>query len=219
MKLGKRLSKAFGDLWYRVKKKRAPTGCRRDLAGLYALGPGDLAIDCGANLGHVARRMAERGAQVHAFEPNPDAFAALLENTSGLAVTAHNAAVLDRPGRMRLHLHLNYRRNPARFSESSSLIAEKYNVDDTNAIEVEVIDLPAFILALDRPVKLLKIDIEGAEYQLLDGLIERGALDRVERVLVETHADKIPSLRPADEALRAKLAARGLAAKVDLGWL
>ena len=41
---------------------------------LSMLKPGDLVLDCGANVGAVTGPLAETGATVHAFEPDPFAF-------------------------------------------------------------------------------------------------------------------------------------------------
>lgn len=68
-------------------------------------------------------------------------------------------------------------------------------------------------------MKLLKVDIEGAEYDLLNGLIDRGAMDRIEAVFVETHAHSIPSLVPVDKALRDRIDKLGLGGKIDLNWI
>lgn len=220
MNLRKLIKRWGGELVYRLKPGRASTDRPITIPAFHSLGPGDIAIDCGANLGGVTAVLARGGAEVHAFEPNPDAFAILSERTRGMAnVHLHQKAVLDRDTTMRLFLHLNYGRNPERFSAGSSLIAEKRNVDERAGIEVAVIDLPAFIAALGRPVKLLKIDVEGAEYAILDALIDRGLIDRIERVFVETHAHTIPSLAEADARLRRRIAEHGLGDKIDLNWV
>lgn len=44
----------------------------------------DIAVDCGANVGRFTEMMAQTGATVYAFEPNPDAFAVLSENIKGV---------------------------------------------------------------------------------------------------------------------------------------
>lgn len=219
MKLRKRVKKLLGEVYYRFWPGRAKQAVEIDIPAFHELGPEDIAIDCGANRGLVTRVMAANGARVHAFEPNPVAYERLIEATRGMpSVTCYNKAVLDRPGRMQLYLHLNFDRNPERFSERSSLYAEKVNVDESRAVDVEVVDLVEFIMGLDRPVKLLKIDIEGAEYELLEGLIDRGAIERIGRVFVETHADSIPSLVPKDVALREKIGRLGLQERIDLEW-
>lgn len=220
MSFKKTLRRWAGEIAYRLKPGKAEENRVVDIPQFHSLRTGDVAIDCGANLGIISQILGQHGATVHAFEPNPDAFSALTERTSAMAnVIRHNQAVLDRAGHMTLHLHVNYHLNPKRFSSRSSLLSEKRNVDDTGGVKVEVIDLVDFILRLDRPVKLLKIDIEGAEYDLLNGLIDRGAMELIESVYVETHAHSIPSLKLVDTALRKRIGELGLSGKIDLNWI
>ena len=220
MGVKKSLKRWFGAVAYRLKPGRAEVARVVDIPGFHNLGPGDIAIDCGANLGVITQILAKGGAEVHAFEPNPDAFRVLTERTRAIPnVHRHQQAVLDHDDVMTLYLHVNYALNPERFSSRSSLIAEKRNVDESGGVQVAVIDLVAFIEKLGRPVKLLKVDIEGAEYALLNALIDRGVIDRIETVFVETHAHAIPSLQPVDKALRQRIADLGLGGKIDLNWL
>jgi FkbM family methyltransferase len=220
MNLRKVLKRWGGEIVYRLRPDKAVAERPVTAPEFHALGPGDIAIDCGANLGAVTDVLSRGGAEVHAFEPNPDAFRHLAARVGGRAnVHLHPKAVHDHDGRMQLYFHLNYARNPERFSAGSSLIGEKRNVDETGGIAVEVVDLAAFVQRLGRPVKLVKIDVEGAEYAILEALIARGVIDRIERVFVETHAHAIPSLAEADRRLRATIAARGLGAKIDLNWI
>lgn len=219
MGLKKSLKRWVGEVIYRLKPGQAEHERQVLQPEFHALGPGDIAIDCGANLGAITRILAASGAEVHAFEPNPDAFAHLARAVAGQPnVHLHPQAVLDRPGRLTLHLHMNYARNPERFSSGSSLLAEKRNVDAQRGIEVEVIDLVDFIARLDRPVALLKIDVEGAEYDILHAILDRGLIGRIGKIFVETHAHAIPSLRETDARLRARIAQQGLAGKIDLTW-
>lgn len=220
MALKKTLKRWFGAVAYRVKPGKAEQSRNVTEPEFHALGPGDIAIDCGANLGVITAIMAKNGAEVHAFEPNPDAFRVLTERTARMPnVHRHQQAVLDRADTMTLFLHVNYGLNPERFSSRSSLIGEKRNVDDRRGVKVEVIDVVDFIEKLGRPVKLMKIDVEGAEYDILNAMIDRGVIDHVDKVFVETHAHSIPSLKPVDAALRQRIAERGLAGKIDLNWL
>jgi len=221
MNLRKKLKKIGGEIVYRLKPgRRSSVEEARAHPAFAALGAGDIAIDCGANHGVITAAMAANGAEVHAFEPNPDAFAVLTERFKGAPnVRLYPQAVLDKPGTMTLFLHLNYARNPARFSQGSSLFAEKRNVSESGGVEVGVIDLSAFIGGLGRPVKLVKIDVEGAEYAILNGLIDSGMIHRVDQLLVETHASMIESLRLADTELRARIHELGLGEKIDLNGI
>ena len=62
-----------------------------------------------------------------------------------------------------------------------------------NAIKVEVVDLIAFIEDLDRGVRILKMDIEGAEWEIMQRLIDHPVLSRIGCVFVETHERQDPT--------------------------
>lgn len=54
--------------------------------------------------------------------------------------------------------------------------------------DVECVDIASFISDLGEPV-ILKLDIEGAEYDVLAHLINRKVIGQVELLLVEWHAN------------------------------
>jgi FkbM family methyltransferase len=152
------------------------------------LHPGELAVDCGAHTGRVTAVLAGRGLEVHAFEPNPHAFAVLQERFRGVpGVHCHPAAVALSDGRAPLYLHRLAAEDPVGRATGSSLLAHKGNVDSEHPIEVETIDLAAFLLGLDTTPALLKLDVEEMELALLPRLVETGLVDRIRHVLVEMH--------------------------------
>lgn len=182
------------------------------------LSEGDVALDCGANLGLFTTRMAESGATVHAFEPNPDAFRKLAEVTSGYPnVVLHQAAVTTEPGDVKLYLHKYADDDPEYWSSGSSLLAEKSNVREDNAVTVEGIHLATFIRELGKPVRLLKMDIEGAEVGVLNQLLDEGLHDSVQQAFVEVHDRRIKTLAEPTQALRERLASLG-ASQFRLDW-
>lgn len=184
-----------------------------------ALGPRSVAVDCGANVGVYTALMAQRGATVYAFEPNPHAFAALAERFAGsLNVHLSNAAVLDRADRAPLYLHRDSDDEPLRWSTGSSLLAAKPNVAPEHSVEVETIDLDGFLVGLGRRVQLLKLDVEGSELAILRKLLASGTIDLVDTVLVEMHDGRIPALRKEGSAVRALLTEYG-ARNVRLDWV
>jgi FkbM family methyltransferase len=169
-----------------------------------------VAIDCGANVGEVTVLLARRGAEVHAFEPNPEAYGVLLERVRGYPrVRCSRTAVAATDGVGKLYLHQDAASDPVRWSAGSSLYAEKGNVDRNTAIDVDTIDLSRFIAELGRPVQLLKLDIEGAEIEVLGRLLDSGQLAGIRHVLVEMHDTKIPNLTAAGTRLRERLAHEG----------
>jgi hypothetical protein len=74
-----------------------------------------------------------------------------------------------------------------RFSEAASLVRDDKSVDCENSVEVEVVDFPAFLVSLNRDVRLIKMDIEGSEWDLLEALLDHPVLDRIDCIFVETH--------------------------------
>lgn len=182
------------------------------------LSEGDIALDCGANLGLFTTRMAESGATVHAFEPNPDAYKKLAEVTTNYSnVKLHQAAVTTEPGDVKLYLHKYADDDPEYWSSGSSLLAEKSNVREDNAVTVEGIHLAAFIKQLGKPVKLLKMDIEGAEVGILNQLLDEGLHESIEQAFVEVHDRRIKSLVEPTQQLRERLQSLG-ASHFRLDW-
>jgi FkbM family methyltransferase len=171
---------------------------------------GDIAIDCGANLGLYTVPMAASGARVHAFEPNPHAFEELTRVTAGYSnVTLHRAAVTTEPGPVELYMHKWVEDDPVYWSSSSSLLAEKSNVRTEQSVTVEGIQLSRFITELGRPVKLLKMDVEGAEIGILNQLLDEGLHESIGQAFIEVHDRRVPSLVEPTRQLRERLASLG----------
>ena len=61
--------------------------------------------------------------------------------------------------------------------------------------EVETINLSEFIFKLGCVVKILKMDIEGAEVAVLRELISSNAMRMVRHLFVETHENQIPEIK------------------------
>ena len=202
----------------RARRTLRPTPAERRIAS-FGLKRGDLAIDCGANIGHVTAELVRRGAFVYAFEPNPQAFAVLARRFGDASnVELRQEAVLDRAGTVRLYFHVDAAADPVGASTGSSVLPFKGNVDPTSYVDVEALDLSEFVLRLERPVRLLKLDVEGAECPIVHRLIDTGAIERIDVALVELHDRHISELRGDYEALRDRLARAGLADRVYTDW-
>ena len=172
------------------------------------LGPASLAVDCGANVGRVTELLAARGAEVYAFEPNPHAFEVLSGRfAASPRVHCFEQAVAASSGAARLHLHVDAGEDPLTWSVGSSLLAAKPNVDTATFVDVETVDLDAFLGGLGRRITVLKLDVEGAEIEILERLLETGRLAAIDHVLVEMHDRKIPGYEERGAALRQRLGA------------
>ena len=151
-------------------------------------------IDLGANVGEYTRKMASVAKRVIAFEPDPWTLAVLQANVADLQnVRIENAAAGTFEGRVLLYRHARFEQNPALYSESSSLIASKSNVTEEGAIEVRQIDFIDYLYRLNEDIGVIKIDIEGAEVDLLEALLDRPEIvKRIHYIFVETHESRIP---------------------------
>ncbi|MFN6004518.1 MAG: FkbM family methyltransferase [Paracoccaceae bacterium] len=187
------------------------------------LRPGDVAVDCGANRGDVTALLASSGAEVHAFEPDPYNLEKLTERFAGAAnVHLHAAAVGTGVGTIRLMRAANWEANPELASVKSTVVAGGQNIAEGEGIEVALIDFPAFLrglVAAHGRVAFVKMDIEGAELDLLDAMLGQGLFDQIQLTVAETHERKFKDLRPRFAALRDAVAAAYPPTRVNLDWI
>ena len=76
----------------RQARNMAKAGAEGFLMGLASqLTPEDTVVDCGANVGDVAEPLAETGAALHAFEPDPFAFGKLAKENNTMIIPSNLA--------------------------------------------------------------------------------------------------------------------------------
>jgi FkbM family methyltransferase len=135
-------------------------------------------LDCGANigLGTLFWKRLYPGARLTAFEPDPAIFRALARNCAVWQVNRVeliDRAVWSDDGETRFWPEGGY----------SGRLLPKGSVDSRASIPVRTVRLRDY---LRGPIDLLKLDIEGAEVEVLVDCADR--LDRVERLFVEYHS-------------------------------
>ncbi len=139
--------------------------------------PNPFIIDCGANIGlatiYFKRLYPE--AKVVAFEPDPAIFSTLQENLESAnvsrGVSCVQACVTSTPGEVTFY---------SDHADGGSLIAASSN---KKPITVKAVSLAEY---LTEKVDFLKIDIEGAEYDVLNSVKDK--LGGVENIFVEYHS-------------------------------
>ena len=176
-------------------------------------------IDLGANVGAYTRKMASGTRQVIAFEPDPWTVGVLEKNVADLDnVKIEHAAAGTCDQTVLLYRHTQFAEDPEFRSESSSVVANKDNVTTENAIEVRQVDFIRYLEDLDEDIGVLKIDIEGAEVELLEALLARtDILRRISHIFAETHENRIPAHRQRVKALRER-AYRTNPPSINLFW-
>lgn len=186
---------------------------------LSGLKKGSIAIDCGANVGLISSKLGKTGATVYAFEPNPYAFQKLVSAVKVYSnVECINKGVWDRNTTTKLYFHQEAKNDDEFWSFGSSIMKNKGNVDQSRSVEVELIDLTEFIESLNNPVDLLKIDIEGAECEVLEKFIRKELHKKVKMTLVETHDSKIVGQKAKTDRIRQLIKEKGIR-NINLSWL
>jgi FkbM family methyltransferase len=148
-------------------------------------------LDCGANIGYTVlnyKRQFPR-AEIVAFEPDPQ-FAPLLrrnlERNGAPDVQVVEAAAWTADGRATWAME---EKDGSRLTPQGTAAAP--------TVEVATVDMARY---LDREIDLLKLDIEGAEFQVVPHLGSR--LRNVRNILVECHVNAQPDYLALSNVMR-----------------
>ena len=140
------------------------------------LGPGAGFVDIGANIGYytlLAASIVGPAGMVTAFEPEPGAYESLtrsIEANDYTNIRALNLALSNREGKLQLFR--------ARDTAHSLVEATENDPQFRGAVEVKVEILDKYSEAnLDERVRMFKIDVEGEEVRVLEGML--GTLTRL----------------------------------------
>lgn len=159
--------------------------------------PGDLVVDIGANIGEVSLLLAKRFSVIpFAFEPDRTEFRALEHNMSAVGGRAWNALLWSHRTELDFHQANDWMDSgifePPRFSEKFRRTA------------VPLDDALADALPPDARIRLLKLEAEGAEPEILEGATR--TLEHVDYVVADVGPERGPSnettLIPVYEHLR-----------------
>lgn len=143
-----------------------------------------IVLDAGANVGFFTAFAKYKGAKrVYSIEPDPAAFDCLEKNfTHDSNVICLNRAVSDITDVVLFDLSLG--------SSVASTISKYNKQKDTHSIFVKAFSLPTFFM-LESNINLLKLDIEGAEYEVLDSLSSY-YYKKINQIFLEFHGDPKP---------------------------
>lgn len=139
------------------------------------VGPGDVVIDVGANIGTTvipaAKRVGANG-RVYAFEPVPSTFRFLERNiqlNELKNVSLFQAAAGDQDGRVS-------------FAEEAEDVVSHVQPDSAGEIDMLRLDRLPELKQHDH-IDLLKVDVEGFEQVVLEGAA--GILDKIRKIYLE----------------------------------
>lgn len=174
---------------------------------LESLDATSVCLDLGANIGVFTQQMAETGAKVFAFEPDPHAFSILSERLKKYPnAILTNAAVAQHSGSLRLIRPERFDENPTNFTVGTGAFYSTLNGKGGEAIDVDCCSFKDIVENIDVPIDVIKMDIEGCEVAILEEIISTPLLGAaIKSMFVETHEAQMPELRSRTAAIRRSL--------------
>ena len=158
-------------------------------------------IDCGAHCGESileAKRRFGNDIKIYSFEANTNLAEALIDHFKNDSnVKIENKAFWTDDSFIEFYLSTSW-------SDGSSVYKEKNSggISENILLKVPCIDLSSFINSFDKDdYIILKLDVEGAEYEILNKMIEDGTIKRINELHGEFHPDKInkPEIKVLEE--------------------
>lgn len=158
---------------------------------------GSLFVDIGANIGHYTFLLAPNFNFIYAFEPHAEYYATLAKKINWRydnRITAYEMALSNRDGETLFYT------NPfakAMGSACTILPAFEYkpDVDPDQRPPDQIfyghngrmVKTAKYDSVVKRPADLVKIDVEGAEFLVLEGMMQSIDTGKVKRICVELH--------------------------------
>jgi len=174
----------FLDYFRRKRKRRAGRRWGRDkgvhaerLRYTYDLGPQSVVFDCGAHVGFFAAEMFRRyQCNVFCFEPMQRHFRELSKRFADTPqIVCLNYGIAPTPGEAKISVE----------GEASSQFR---TAEATESETVRFVGLDeALGLAGGRQIDLLKLNIEGGEFELLEAILARNLANRFRNIQVQFH--------------------------------
>ena len=156
-------------------------------------------LDCGAHQGGGLRGMIEENNIdtswfIYSWEANPHAFRDfnVKFSSSQLNIVSYNEAVGNKDGSVKINIQQG--NGPASGKGSSIISLDEWrpmgNKPFIETAEVPMIDFSRWILenlSINDYI-VIKMDIEGAEYDVLEKVISVGAIDFIDKLFIEWHS-------------------------------
>lgn len=161
-----------------------------ELESLCNLKAGDVFVDCGANLGQEIDFFNGSGIIFDSYEPHPYFYNKIIKRFGDNPnVTINNLAVWINDET----LNFFFKKPVAEWGDNhrsggASLVRKTNHRGEMTSVKcIDIVD----IINKHEKIKILKIDIEGAEYKVIKRLIDTGLINKPEFIFFEDHERKI----------------------------
>jgi FkbM family methyltransferase len=141
---------------------------------IHCLKKGDILVDAGAHYGYftlLAAQLVGQSGKVVAFEGSATTFKVLQKNTASFkSITAHHLALSDTDG------ELVFYEFPNQYAEYNALDIQQFRQDawigenPPREYRVQAVSLDGYLEKANLSPTVIKIDVEGAEYQVIQGM-------------------------------------------------
>lgn len=170
-------------------------------------------FDVGANVGQTLERFSRvlPGAHVHSFEPFPASYEKLAAVAAARPpARAHRLALGAEPGEATFHVNPQFHTRNSLLTRPTSgrrYYSEGAELPDSVTVTVDTLDAFCAREGIER-IEVLKLDVQGAELQVLQGgrgLLVRRAVDIVfSEVMFVPHYEGGPLFHDIHAAMRAQ---------------
>ena len=147
-----------------------------------------LFIDFGANKGDITQFIVDKfDCYTESYEPDKYTYKKLFEKFKfSKKNKIYNVGISKKNFKEKIYYHKKFNSNKFIYSQSSSFIKNKSNIDNNNSKEVKTLPIKD-LLSKHKYIDLIKIDIEGYEYEILNQILKNKK--KIGYVLCELHGN------------------------------
>lgn len=143
---------------------------------------------------------------IHTFEPEKDCW----KYYEGLPTILHKEAVWDKDGEAVFY--------QAKYRQGSTMVEGKQSgrIDYEHPIKIPCIDFSKWLISNFKKDDyiIVKMNIEGAEYRVLNKMLDDGSMEYVKELYIKFHSRKISTILFAgDRPLQKRITDRGVEIK------
>ncbi len=178
---------------------------------------GSLVIDVGANVGKFTKIFLKKEFKVHAFEADPIAINELKKNCGDDEnLKLFEVAVGIKNESKKLYRYRKFDAANPETTIGSSVLSFRRGKDKP-FVEIKCIDFIDYLKNIENKIALLKMDIEGAEVEILEKIIDEKLYKKIGKIYAETHERFSHKIAIETVNLRARLVKENIN-NINLNW-